>query len=29
MLAKVMDEDYVILSDQEIQEVLQACQFPQ
>lgn len=28
MLAKVMDEDYVRLADDEIQEVLNACSFP-
>jgi len=28
MLAEVMDEDYVRLTDQEIQEILNACKFP-
>jgi len=29
MLAKVMDEDYVKLTDSEIEEVLNACKFPE
>jgi len=28
MLAEVMDEDYIRLTDQEIQEILNACKFP-
>ena len=28
MLAKVMDQDYVTLTDSEIQDVLDACIFP-